>query len=74
MAIYWNNHHHLFHAVRVVDGRVLWANMLLLFCLSLVPFGTAWMGEDLTQSVPVAALRRDPDLPPLCPTPSWSGR
>ncbi len=55
LAIYWNNHHHLFQAVRVVDGRVLWANMLLLFCLSLVPFGTAWMGEDLTQAVPVAA-------------------
>jgi uncharacterized membrane protein len=54
VAIYWNNHHHLFHAVRVVDGRVLWANMLLLFCLSLFPFGTAWMGEDLTQNVPLA--------------------
>jgi uncharacterized membrane protein len=55
IAIYWNNHHHLFQAVRVVDGRVLWANMLLLFCLSLIPFGTAWMGEDLTQATPVAA-------------------
>src|SRR4051812_6359126 len=55
VAIYWNNHHHLFQAVRVVDGRVLWANMLLLFCLSLFPFGTAWMGEDLTQSIPLAA-------------------
>jgi uncharacterized membrane protein len=54
VAIYWNNHHHLFQAVRVVDGRVLWANMLLLFCLSLFPFGTAWMGGDLTRPIPVA--------------------
>ena len=45
LGIYWNNHHHLFQAVRVVDGRVLWANLLLLFWLSLVPFATAWMGE-----------------------------
>ncbi len=45
IAIWWNNHHHLFQAVRVVDGRVLWANMLLLFSLSLLPFATAWMGE-----------------------------
>jgi uncharacterized membrane protein len=57
VAIYWNNHHHLFQAVRVVDGRVLWANMLLLFALSLFPFGTAWMGEHLTEldSIPIAA-------------------
>src|SRR3954452_24230814 len=54
VAIYWNNHHHLFAAVRVVDGRVLWANMLLLFSLSLFPFGTAWMGEHLTDETPVA--------------------
>ena len=45
IGIYWNNHHHLLHAVQRVDGRVLWANMHLLFWLSLVPFGTAWMGE-----------------------------
>src|SRR6185295_9945080 len=55
VAIYWNNHHHLFQAVRVVDGRVLWANMLLLFCLSLFPFATAWMGPNLTESIPLAA-------------------
>src|SRR6188472_2911038 len=55
VAIYWNNHHHLFQAVRVVDGRVLWANMLLLFCLSLFPFGTAWMGEHDFESLTVAA-------------------
>jgi uncharacterized membrane protein len=45
VGIYWNNHHHLLHAVDRVDGRVLWANMHLLFWLSLTPFATAWMGE-----------------------------
>jgi uncharacterized membrane protein len=55
VGIYWNNHHHLFQAVRVVDGRVLWANLLLLFCLSLIPFGTAWMGETAFGQLPVAA-------------------
>ena len=45
IAIYWVNHHHLFQAVRAVNGIVLWANILLLFALSLVPFVTAWMGE-----------------------------
>ena len=54
LAIWWNNHHHLFQAVRVVDGRVLWANMLLLFFLSLFPFTTAWMGESAFASQPVA--------------------
>lgn len=55
LGIYWSNHHHLFQAVRRVDGRVLWANLHLLFWLSLVPFGTAWMGEHPTAPVPVAA-------------------
>jgi len=55
VAIYWNNHHHLFHAVQRVDGRVLWANVHLLFWLSLVPFTTAWMGEHAAAEVPVAA-------------------
>lgn len=54
LAIWWNNHHHLFQAVRVVDGRVLWANMLLLFFLSLFPFTTAWMGQSAFASQPVA--------------------
>jgi len=45
LGIYWNNHHHLLHAARRVDGRVLWANLHLLFWLSLVPFVTAWMGH-----------------------------
>jgi uncharacterized membrane protein len=54
VGIYWNNHHHLFQAVRVVDGTVLWANLHLLFWLSLVPFGTAWMGENAFAAIPVA--------------------
>ncbi|HUQ82682.1 MAG TPA: TMEM175 family protein [Gemmatimonadaceae bacterium] len=54
LAIYWNNHHHLMHAVKHVDGRVLWANVFLLFWLSLVPFATAWMGDNHFAEVPVA--------------------
>jgi uncharacterized membrane protein len=54
LAIYWNNHHHLFHAAPTVDGRVLWANMNLLFWLSLVPFATGWMGENHFASWPTA--------------------
>ena len=46
LGIYWSNHHHLFHAVKTVRGGVLWANLHLLFWLSLVPFTTAWMGQD----------------------------
>ena len=54
LAIYWNNHHHLLQAARHVDGRVLWANVHLLFWLSLVPFVTAWMGENSFAPLPVA--------------------
>src|SRR5258705_7967239 len=46
LGIYWSNHHHLLHAVQHVSGRVLWANLHLLFWLSLVPFVTAWMGQN----------------------------
>jgi uncharacterized membrane protein len=46
LGIYWTNHHHLFQAVRLVNGRVLWANLHLLFWLSLTPFVTSWMGEN----------------------------
>lgn len=52
MAIYWNNHHHLLYAVTRVDGRVLWANMHLLFWLSLIPFATAWMADNDFASAP----------------------
>jgi uncharacterized membrane protein len=55
IAIYWNNHHHLFHAVHQVTGGTLWANMHLLFWLSLVPFATGWMDENHFEAVPVAA-------------------
>ena len=55
LAIYWNNHHHLMHAVHQVDGRILWANVHLLFWLSLVPFTTAWMGDNHFAAMPVAA-------------------
>jgi uncharacterized membrane protein len=54
LGIYWSNHHHLLQAVSHVDGRVLWANMHLLFWLSLVPFATAWLGENPLASGPVA--------------------
>jgi len=54
LGIYWNNHHHLLHAAREVNGRILWANMLLLFWLSLLPFVTHWTGETAFAAVPVA--------------------
>jgi TMEM175 potassium channel family protein len=54
LGIYWSNHHHLLQAVQVVDGRVLWANLHLLFWLSLVPVATAWMGPNHREAVPVA--------------------
>jgi len=55
VGIYWNNHHHLFQAVRGISGGVLWLNLHLLFWLSLLPFVTAWMGEAGVATVPVAA-------------------
>src|SRR6476646_10726737 len=55
LAIYWNNHHHMLHATRHVTGSVLWANVHLLFWLSLIPFTTAWMGESGFASFPTAA-------------------
>jgi len=54
IAIYWNNHHHLIHTARHVTGGILWANIHLLFWLSLVPFVTAWMGENHFEQRPVA--------------------
>jgi uncharacterized membrane protein len=54
LGIYWNNHHHMLHVTRRVTGAILWANLHLLFWLSLVPFVTAWMGENHFASVPTA--------------------
>ncbi|MBS1875530.1 MAG: DUF1211 domain-containing protein [Acidobacteria bacterium] len=55
VGIYWNNHHHMFHAVKCVNGNVLWANLHLLFWLSLFPFATAWIGESHLAPAPIAA-------------------
>src|SRR3990172_1364210 len=54
LGIYWNNHHHLWQAAKRVNGQVLWANLHLLFWLSLVPFVTGWMGENEFAQLPVA--------------------
>jgi uncharacterized membrane protein len=54
VGIYWNNHHHLFHASKRVNGKVLWANLHLLFWLSLLPFVTGWMGENHFAPLPTA--------------------
>jgi uncharacterized membrane protein len=54
VGIYWNNHHHLLHTVRRVDGLILWANLDLLFWLSIIPVATAWMGQNLAAPLPTA--------------------
>ncbi|HMT28716.1 MAG TPA: TMEM175 family protein [Bacteroidia bacterium] len=54
LGIYWNNHHHMLHTIKHVSGGMLWANLHLLFWLSLVPFVTAWMGENHFTMMPVA--------------------
>lgn len=54
LGIYWNNHHHMIHAIHTVDGSILWANLHLLFWLSLVPFVTGWMGENHFAALPTA--------------------
>jgi uncharacterized membrane protein len=54
LGIYWNNHHHMLHTCHVVTGPILWANLHLLFWLSLVPFVTGWMGENHFAAVPTA--------------------
>lgn len=53
IAIYWNNHHHLMHTIAKVNGKILWANMHLLFWLSLIPFTTAWLGESEFANFPI---------------------
>ncbi len=55
LAIYWNNHHHMLHTCRTVTGSILWANLHLLFWLSLIPFTTGWMGENRFAAYPAAA-------------------
>ena len=54
VAIYWNNHHHLLHTCKRVNGAILWANTHLLFWLSLIPFATAWLGENHVAALPTA--------------------
>jgi uncharacterized membrane protein len=55
LGIYWNNHHHMFQATDRINGKILWANMNLLFWLSLIPFTTGWMGENHFAELPTAA-------------------
>lgn len=54
VAIYWNNHHHLFHAVKKINAPIMWSNMALLFWLSLIPFASGWAGENHFAELPVA--------------------
>jgi len=54
IGIYWNNHHHLFQITEKVNGRILWANLHLLFWLSLIPFASSWIGENHIESLPLA--------------------
>jgi len=63
IAIYWNNHHHMLYAAKAVNGAILWANMALLFCLSLVPFTTAWLGESGGAKLPTAVYGASLILP-----------
>ena len=67
VGIYWNNHHHFFQLVKTVDGAILWANMHLLFWISLVPFATAWMGENHFAPTPTALY----GLSLLMPAMAW---
>ena len=69
VAIYWNNHHHFFHLVPHVDGVMLWANIHLLFWLSLIPFATGWMGENNFAPVPTAIY----GVALLMPALAWQG-
>jgi uncharacterized membrane protein len=65
LAVYWNNHHHMFQAVKVVTGKILWLNILFLFCISLFPFTTAWLGENLlsrTAQITYGALMLAADI------------
>jgi uncharacterized membrane protein len=59
LGIYWNNHHHMLHTVAQITGAILWANLHLLFWLSLIPFATAWMSENYSASTPTAIYGLD---------------
>ena len=59
VGIYWNNHHHLFHAAKKVSGGVLWANLHLMFWLSLMPFATAWAGENHFETMTIVVYALD---------------
>ncbi len=65
VAIYWNNHHHLLHATEEIGGGVMWANMHLLFWLSLIPFATQFVGESHGESLPAALYGCVLLFPPL---------
>ena len=69
VAIYWNNHHHFFHLVHRVNGTILWANLHLLFWLSLIPFATGWMGETHFAPLPTAVY----GVSLLMPALAWQG-
>lgn len=69
ISIYWNNHHHFFHLVHRVNGAILWANVHLLFWLSLIPFATGWMGENRFAQLPTAVY----GVALLLPALAWYG-
>ena len=54
VGIYWNNHHHMFQVIKKVSGSILWSNLFLLFWLSLIPFGTSWIGSQNFAAVPMS--------------------
>ena len=64
LAIYWNNHHHMLHTSEKVTGPILWANLHLLFWLSLIPFTTGWMGENHFAAAPSASTAWSCSWPP----------
>ena len=73
LGIYWNNHHHLLSTLETVNGAVLWANLHLLFWLSMIPFATAWLGENAVDSLPTAVYGAV-GLMALSRTTSWRER
>src|SRR5207237_1081397 len=72
VGIYWNNHHHMLHAAERINGKVMWANLHLLFWLSLTPFITGWMGENNLAPPRTGGSKRASD--PSCSSASWPAR